>query len=74
MGSINMDLSQSRWSSDRVNVHHQLGEDYGRIYSECHLVVHRETEQQAIMKLVWKSQMKQTKNGWRRLMEVGHHL
>jgi protein kinase A len=63
-----MDLSFCIWSREQTKVHQLLGTDYGGKYGKCHIINHVKTNEEGVMKVIWKAQMRKTHSGWRRVM------
>lgn len=63
-----MDLSNSFWRLNQINVLHSLGADYGMTFGKCYAVGHKKSGEEATMKLVWKARMRTTEDGWRDVM------
>ncbi|RWS03630.1 putative AGC/PKA protein kinase-like protein, partial [Dinothrombium tinctorium] len=68
IGDIHMDLSTSAWRTDYINVCQMLGDDYGSTFGKCYAISHTKTGDEAMLKIIWKSRMRQTSNGWRIVM------
>jgi len=63
-----MDLSFCIWSSEQTNIKQLLGSDYGGKYGNCHIISHKKTNEEGVMKIVWKAQMRKTQSGWKKVM------
>jgi len=68
VGNIQMDLSNSFWQLNQINVRQRLGGDFGKTYSKSYAVQHRKSGESAIMKIVWKVKMRCTSDGWKDVM------
>ncbi|CAG2109506.1 unnamed protein product, partial [Medioppia subpectinata] len=68
VGTIQMDLSYSIWSAEQTKIEGVLGPDYGAKYANCHIIQHKKTGEEGVMKLVWKAEMRKTNSGWKRVM------
>lgn len=68
VGTIQMDLSYSIWSSEQTIVKQLLGSDYGGKYGSCHLISHNKTNEEGVVKIVWKAKMRKTESGWKQVM------
>jgi serine/threonine protein kinase len=68
LGTIQMDLSYCIWSSEQTKIQQLLGSDYGGKYANCHIISHMKTNEEGVMKIVWKAEMRKTQSGWKKVM------
>lgn len=67
-GNISMDLSFCSWTAEQIKIENQLGDEVGPVYGQFYLVSHVKTHESGVMKVVFKSKMRQTGSGWKRVM------
>ena len=68
IGTIQMDLSYSIWSRQQTKIEGVLGPDFGGKFANCQVITHKKTNDEGVMKIVWKADMRKTNSGWKRVM------
>ena len=63
-----MDLSYSIWSRQQTKIEGLLGPDYGGKFANCHVITHKKTNDEGVLKIVWKAHMRKTNSGWKKVM------
>jgi protein kinase C-like 3 len=63
-----MNLANSLWSQEKIKVLSNMPKEYGKFFERCYLITNLKSDDKHIIKIVWKTQMRQSERGWKKVM------